>query len=74
MDHLVLVYSLDGQIVTEEIIPAEIQIVLSQFGNVFADPTTLPARHNYDRNIPLIHVAQPVNPRAHGHKSELNLG
>jgi hypothetical protein len=38
----------------EEIVPDEIQNILTQFPDVFATPTTLPSQRACDHNIPLI--------------------
>jgi hypothetical protein len=69
--HLVHVYALDGQVITEEVTPTEIQQLIDQFGDVFAEPNSLPPRRSCDHSIPLMPGAQPVNMRAYRHKPEL---
>jgi hypothetical protein len=69
--HLVHVYALGDVVHTTEIPPDEVQGLLSQFSDVFAEPKTLPPRRNCDHTIPLIQGAQPVNIRAYRHKPEL---
>jgi hypothetical protein len=69
--HLIHLYSLDGQVHMEELVPDKIQNILTQFPDVFATPTTLPPQHACDHNIPLILGAQPVNMRPYRHKPEL---
>jgi hypothetical protein len=69
--HLIHDYALDGQLIAQEIVPEEIQQVINQFPDVFADSGTLPPRCNCDHSIPLIPGAQPVNMRAYRHKPEL---
>jgi hypothetical protein len=68
---LIHLYSLDGQVHLKEIVPEEIQNILTQFPDVFATPTTLPPQRACDHNIPLILGAQPVNMRPYRHKPEL---
>jgi hypothetical protein len=65
------VYAPDGQVITEEVTPTEIQQLIDQFGDVFAEPNSLPPRRSCDHSIPLMPGAQPVNMRAYRHKPEL---
>jgi hypothetical protein len=69
--HLVHIYSLEDTVCVEEIIADEIQAIIGQFDDVFAEPTTLPPRRMCDHRIPLIPGAQPVSIRAYRHKTEL---
>jgi hypothetical protein len=69
--HLIHVYALDDSVKIEEITPAEVQAIISQFEDIFAEPTSLPPRRACDHRIPLIPGAQPVNTRAYRHKPEL---
>lgn len=69
--HLIHVYAIEDQVVTEEVTPAEIQSILEGFPDVFAEPKGLPPRRSCDHKIPLMEGAQPVNLRAYRHKPEL---
>jgi hypothetical protein len=69
--HLVHVYALDDVVHTKEVTPSEVQSLLSQFSDVFAEPKSLPPRRSCDHTILLIPDAQPVNIRAYRHKPEL---
>ncbi|KAM0865713.1 hypothetical protein ACQ4PT_043087 [Festuca glaucescens] len=69
--HLIHVYALDGEVYVEEITPPEIQAIIAQFPEVFAEPSALPPRRACDHRIPLMPGAQPVNMRAYRHKPEL---
>jgi hypothetical protein len=69
--YLVHVYALDATLYVEEVTPTEVQSLLSQFQDVFEEPTSLPPRRDCDHQIPLMEGAQPVNLRAYRHKPEL---
>lgn len=71
--NLIHVYAINGEVQIEEIIPEEIQHLLSQFHYVCEEPTELPPRRECDQRIPLMPGAQPVNLRAYRHKPELKL-
>lgn len=47
----------------QELFNEDIQILLDQFEKVFAEPTGLPPRRQYDHQIPLIPGARPVSIR-----------
>lgn len=46
-------------------IPADINTVIQQFSDVFAEPISLPPRRNDDHHIPLKSYANPVNIRSY---------
>ncbi|XP_051177859.1 uncharacterized protein [Lolium perenne] len=69
--HLIHICALDGEVQIEEITPPDIQAIIDQFLDVFAEPTDLPPRRACDHRIPLMPGAQPVNIRAYRHKPEL---
>jgi hypothetical protein len=69
--HLIHVYALDDSVQVEEVTPEEVQQLISQFTDVFAEPKELPPRRACDHRIPLMEGAQPVNLRAYRHKPEL---
>lgn len=56
-------------------LPTEIQTVLEEFSDVFANPTELPPERPYDHAIPLQNGATPVNARPYryspAHKDEI---
>jgi hypothetical protein len=41
--------------------PDIIEIVLSEFQDVFAEPTSLPPHREYDHTVPLVHGSVPIN-------------
>lgn len=47
----------------EENLPADIAQVLTEFGEVFAEPEGLPPQRQFDHSIPLVPGAKPVNVR-----------
>lgn len=69
--HLIHIYAINGEVHTDEIVPEEIQQVLTQFHDVFEESKDLPPRRDCDHRIPLMPGAQPVNIRAYRHKPEL---
>jgi hypothetical protein len=69
--HLIHVYALDDTVHIEEVTPDAVQQLISQFDDVFAEPTSLPPRRACDHTIPLMPGSQPVNIRAYHHKPEL---
>lgn len=42
-------------------IPPEVQALLEKFAHVFASPTGLPPRRQYDHYIPLVSGARPIS-------------
>lgn len=69
--HYIHVYAINGEVHTDEVVPEQVQNLLSQFSAVFAEPQELPPRRSCDHPIPLMQGAQPVNARAYRHKPEL---
>ena len=53
----------EGKTQEHEDIPVEVQSLLTGFSSVFATPTGLPPRRQYDHKIPLIPGARPVSIR-----------
>lgn len=55
----------------QQAVPLEIQSILNEFPEVFAEPTGLPSRRACDHQIPLIAGAQPISIRPYRHSPEL---
>uniref|UniRef100_A0ACD5TW14 Uncharacterized protein n=1 Tax=Avena sativa TaxID=4498 RepID=A0ACD5TW14_AVESA len=54
----------------KETVSEAIEMVLQEFGSVFAEPTELPPARQFDHAIPLIEGAKPVNLRPYRYSPE----
>jgi hypothetical protein len=61
--------------IQDEAVPSELQVVLEQYKDVFADPRTLPPERLLDHSIPLLSNVVPVNCKPYRysplHKNEI---
>lgn len=72
MGAIMYMVQLDDQLETKELpIPPEVQELIHEYQEVFAEPTGLPPKRQCDHRIPLVEGAQPVNLRPYRYNPEL---